>query len=91
MNVYLRYANMYKLLDIDMKQVIETFPVYAILLTAWQHKEPVLAAVLLAWFSGIFGPHTNTRRVAKNIEWNLSVTTTSKIKFITCDLLSNVF
>ena len=25
------------------------------------------------------------------IQWNLSVTTTSKIKFITCDLFSNVF
>ena len=25
------------------------------------------------------------------IQWNLSVTTTSMIKFITCDLFSNVF
>ena len=25
------------------------------------------------------------------IQWNLSITTTSKIKFITCDLFSNVF
>ena len=27
----------------------------------------------------------------KTIQWNLSVTTTSIIKFITCDLFSNVF
>ena len=26
-----------------------------------------------------------------NIQWNLSVTTTSKINLITCDLFSNVF
>ena len=25
------------------------------------------------------------------VQWNLSITTTSKIKFITCDLFSNVF
>ena len=25
------------------------------------------------------------------VQWNLSVTTTSMIKFITCDLFSNVF
>ena len=25
------------------------------------------------------------------LQWNLSVTTTSEIKFITCDLFSNVF
>ena len=25
------------------------------------------------------------------LQWNLSITTTSKIKFITCDLFSNVF
>ena len=27
----------------------------------------------------------------ENIQWNLPVTTTSMIKFITCDLSSNVF
>ena len=26
-----------------------------------------------------------------SIQWNLSVTTTSTMKFITCDLISNVF
>ena len=26
-----------------------------------------------------------------SLQWNLSVTTTSLIKFITCDLFSNVF
>ena len=29
--------------------------------------------------------------IEKQIQWNLSVTTTSIIKFITCDLFSNVF
>ena len=29
--------------------------------------------------------------LAMKIQWNLSVTTTSEIKFITCDLFSNVF
>ena len=27
----------------------------------------------------------------QEIQWNLSITTTFKIKFITCDLFSNVF
>ena len=27
----------------------------------------------------------------KKLQWNMSITTTSKIKFITCDLFSNVF
>ena len=31
------------------------------------------------------------RSVILHVQWNLSVTTTSKIKFITCDLFSNGF
>ena len=33
----------------------------------------------------------NNNTVSTDIQWNLSVTTTSIIKFITCDLFSNVF
>ena len=32
-----------------------------------------------------------TSCIALEVQWNLSVMTTSKIKFITCDLFSNVF
>ena len=30
-------------------------------------------------------------KIIAHLQWNLSVTTTSIIKFITCDLYSNVF
>ena len=36
-------------------------------------------------------PILTLERTQRYIQWNLSVTTTSKIKFITCDLFSNVF
>ena len=35
--------------------------------------------------------YTPFRPVHVGIQWNLSVTTTSILKFITCDLFSNVF
>ena len=40
-------------------------------------------------------PHNRAQQncvyISWDIQWNLSVTTTSVIKFITCDLFSNVF
>ena len=33
----------------------------------------------------------DTPYILRYIQWNLSVTTTSMIKFITCDLFSNAF
>ena len=35
--------------------------------------------------------HINATHTKTHIQWNLSVTTTSTIKIIACDLFSNVF
>ena len=54
--------------------------------------------ILVQSFSGVIRVHVVRNRevygvllFTKQIQWNLSVTTTSKIKFINCDLFNNVF
>ena len=46
---------------------------------------------ILGVFPAIFVWWTAANSVLKIVQWNLSVTTTSIIKCITCDLFSNVF
>ena len=46
--------------------------------------------LIMLMFHGI--PKSQNRKTsALQVQWNLSVTTTSMMKFITCDLFSNVF
>ena len=82
---YLRYRENY-----HKSQIKHTHNPFHNIRQIWRGWVPVRPSISLVWYT----PSEQIDTIDwtnRKIQWNLFVTTTSKIKSITCDLFSNVF